>query len=39
VKHWLKRTIALIEADRAKNSGGAGTTKVVEASAPQSVPK
>ena len=25
VKHWLKRTIARIEADRAKNNGGSAT--------------
>ena len=45
VMHWLKRTIALIEADRAKNNGGSGTLKKAsekkeaQASAPQSVPK
>jgi hypothetical protein len=39
VKHWLKRTIARIEADRAKNNGGSSTLAVSEASAQRSVPK
>jgi hypothetical protein len=39
VKHWLKRTIARIEADRAKKNGGSGAAKVVEASAQHAVPK
>src|SRR5271165_1438343 len=39
VKHWLKRTIARIEAERAKENNGSVTQEVTGAGAHRSVPK
>jgi hypothetical protein len=39
VKHWLKRTIARIEADRAKKNDGATKQKAQEPRVEQTVPK